>query len=158
MNKLYQLNKLVQIIGNLKHDKKRIGFTNGCYDLLHPGHIYNLAKSRLLCDFLIVGLNSDSSVKKLKGKDRPIESQQLRISKLSSLIDVDAIVVFFDESPLKLIKLIMPDILIKGSDYKGKEVIGSNFVIEKGGSVEFIDILEDYSTSKIINDMKNIKT
>ena len=135
---------------SLKKEGLKIGFTNGCFDLLHKGHLSLLSQSRKKCDFLIVGLNSDSSVKLLKGNDRPIDSESIRLDKLSKIKDVDAITVFTEETPLNIINELLPNILFKGADYKIKKVIGSECVIENGGKIEFIDILDGFSTTNII--------
>ena len=155
LNKEYSTEKLIKKIVQLKKENISIGFTNGCFDLLHKGHIYSISEAKKKCDYLIVGLNSDISVIKLKGSNRPIDDQSNRILKLSKLDDVDAIIIFHDDNPLKLIKDINPDILFKGADYKDKEIIGSEFIIENGGKVELIDILNGYSTTNIIKNSSN---
>ena len=149
-NKEYSIKDLLKKINQLKNNNKVIGFTNGCFDLLHKGHLHSISTAKNNCDYLIIGLNSDISVTKLKGQSRPIDDQENRVLKLSELSDVDAIIVFYDETPLKLIKNIKPDILFKGIDYKDKEIIGSEFIIKNGGKVELIDFLDGYSTSNLI--------
>ena len=155
LNKEYSAENLIKKIVQLKKDNISIGFTNGCFDLLHKGHIYSISEAKKKCDYLIVGLNSDISVIKLKGSNRPIDDQSNRILKLSKLDDVDAIIIFHDDNPLKLIKDINPDILFKGADYKDKEIIGSEFIINNGGKIELIDILNGYSTTNIIKNSSN---
>jgi rfaE bifunctional protein nucleotidyltransferase chain/domain len=155
LNKEYSSVNLIKKIVQLKKENISIGFTNGCFDLLHKGHIYSISEAKKKCDYLIVGLNSDISVIKLKGSNRPIDDQSNRILKLSKLDDVDAIIIFHDDNPLKLIKDINPDILFKGTDYKNKEIIGSEFIIKNGGKVELIDILNGYSTTNIIKNSSN---
>ena len=155
LNKEYSTEKLIKKIVQLKKENICIGFTNGCFDLLHKGHIYSISEAKKKCDYLIVGLNSDISVIKLKGSNRPIDDQSNRILKLSKLDDVDAIIIFHDDNPLKLIKDINPDILFKGADYKNKEIIGSEFIIKNGGKVELIDILKGYSTTNMIKNSSN---
>ena len=155
LNKEYSTEKLIKKIVQLKKENISIGFTNGCFDLLHKGHIYSISEAKKKCDYLIVGLNSDISVIKLKGSNRPIDDQLNRILKLSKLDDVDAIIIFHDDNPLKLIKDINPDILFKGADYKDKEIIGSEFIINNGGKVELIDILNGFSTTNIIKNSSN---
>lgn len=154
-NKLYNIIDLKKKIDLLRNKKKLIGFTNGCFDLLHEGHLKLLTKSRNLCDYLIVGLNSDSSVKKLKGQSRPIDSELDRINKLSKQSKVDAIILFSNSTPLKLIEKIKPQILFKGSDYKDKVIIGEEVVKNGGGKVILIDILKGYSTSNLIKKRLN---
>lgn len=155
LNKEYSAVNLIKKIVQLKKENISIGFTNGCFDLLHKGHIYSISEAKKKCDYLIVGLNSDISVIKLKGSNRPIDDQSNRILKLSKLDDVDAIIIFHDDNPLKLIKDINPDILFKGADYKNKEIIGSEFIIKNGGKVKLIDILKGYSTTNIIKNSSN---
>jgi rfaE bifunctional protein nucleotidyltransferase chain/domain len=138
---------------DLRQKKKSIVFTNGCFDVLHFGHVSYLAEARNLGDVLIIGLNSDSSVKKLKGESRPINDENARAMLLASLVFVDAVVIFNEDTPEKIIKMINPKILVKGGDYKIENIAGADFVIENGGSVEVISFVEGYSSSKII---KNI--
>ena len=137
-------------IENIRKQGKRIGFTCSTFDLLHAGHTSMLAEAKSRCDFLIVGLNSDSSIKSLKGNTRPIEKEVTRIKKLSNISDIDALIVFSDEAPLNIIKEIQPDILFKGSDYRDKDIIGSKSVLKKGGKVILIELLNGYSTTNII--------
>tara|TARA_B100001769_G_C21960351_1_gene516804 strand:- start:24 stop:494 length:471 start_codon:yes stop_codon:yes gene_type:complete len=149
--KIFSKYEILKKISNLR-DEKIIGFTNGCFDLLHEGHFHLIRKSKLRCDFLIIGLNSDESVKILKGESRPIENQQQRAKNLSKIKEVDAIVIFSTETPEDIIKDLNPNILIKGGDYNKDDIVGSKFVIENGGTVEVIDLLPGFSTTKIINE------
>tara|TARA_B110000438_G_scaffold148637_1_gene143156 strand:+ start:24517 stop:24975 length:459 start_codon:yes stop_codon:yes gene_type:complete len=137
-----------------KKSNKKVVFTNGCFDILHPGHIHLLRKAKLLGDILIVGLNSDKSVKILKGNNRPINKELDRIKLLSSLRYIDYVTVFNEETPLNLIKQIIPNVLVKGSDYDSKNIVGVEFVIENGGAVEIIKLKKDFSTTKLINNFK----
>ena len=149
--KIYLLNELILKINLLKKkDKVTIGFTNGCFDLLHKGHLHSLAEAKKKCDYLIVAINSDASVKSLKGNDRPIDNVCTRLKKLSNIKDVDALIVFTEDTPIKIINELLPDILFKGLDYRNTKVIGSECVIKNGGKVELIDILEGFSTTNII--------
>ena len=150
LDKLFNKNQLVIYLEEIRTDNVIVGFTNGCFDLLHKGHLSLLSQAKKQCDFLIVAINSDSSVKKLKGSDRPVDGEQIRLKKLSIIKDVDALIVFNEETPLKIINELMPNILFKGADYKYKEVIGSHSIIKNGGKIEFIDILEGFSTTNII--------
>ncbi|MCD4682125.1 MAG: D-glycero-beta-D-manno-heptose 1-phosphate adenylyltransferase [Bacteroidales bacterium] len=134
---------------------KRIVFTNGCFDIIHLGHIDYLSKAKDLGDILIVGLNTDDSVKRIKGDTRPITDEKSRAMILSSLRFVDAVVFFNEDTPHNLIKEVQPDILIKGSDYKADEIVGSDIVQKKGGKVITIDYLEGYSTTSILEKVKN---
>tara|TARA_A100000164_G_C21880609_1_gene760067 strand:- start:68 stop:484 length:417 start_codon:yes stop_codon:yes gene_type:complete len=131
-----------------------VGFTNGCFDLLHEGHIYLLKKSRNYCDYLIVGLNSDNSVKRLKGKDRPIENQIKRYENLKSISYVDEVIIFYENTPYDLINRIQPDVLLKGSDYSNKNIVGAEIVKKNGGKVITIELLQGYSTTKKISLLK----
>lgn len=149
--KLLSGKEILNKISEIKH-KKIIGFTNGCFDLLHEGHIYLVREAKKRCDFLIIGLNSDESVKALKGESRPIENQEQRAKNLSKMKEVDAVAIFNTETPENIIKYLNPDILIKGGDYNKIDIVGSKFVIENGGSVEVIDLLPGFSTTKIINE------
>ena len=155
LNKYFKKDQLLEYLIKIKESNLKLGFTNGCFDLLHGGHLSLLSQSKKKCDFLIVGLNSDSSIKLLKVKDRPIENLSIRLNNLSKITDVDALIVFNEVTPLKIIDEILPDILFKGADYKDKEVIGSKSVIKNGGRIEFIDILEGFSTTNIIKNSSN---
>ena len=128
----------------------KIGFTNGCFDLIHPGHLSILAKSRGACDRLVVGLNSDVSVRQLKGRSRPIQTENSRASIMASLASVDLVVLFSEDTPIKLIETIKPDVLAKGADYSLNEVVGTDFVQSYGGKVLLIDLEEGHSTTKTI--------
>ena len=129
--------------------EKKIVFTNGCFDLLHLGHIEYMAKAADLGGALIVGLNSDVSVKKIKGDHSPINDEHSRAMVLASLSFVDAVVLFDEETPFELIKDIQPDILVKGKDYQVEEIAGSDIVLSSGGEIITIDLTEGYSTTKI---------
>lgn len=145
--KIKSLDEICQI---LKNNDKKVVFTNGCFDILHAGHIKYLNKAKKLGDILIIGLNSDSSVKRLKGKTRPINSQNSRALLLSALEFVDFVVIFDEDTPLNLIEKIRPDILVKGADYAGKEVVGSNIAKE----VVLVEFEDGFSTTNIINKIK----
>lgn len=137
-----------------KKNEKKIIFSNGCFDLLHKGHIDLLAKARSLGDVLIVGLNSDVSVKALKGDKRPIQNQKVRFNNLLKLNSVDLIIIFEEETPLKLIKKIQPNIIVKGQDYKVKHVVGYNTIKGWGGEVVLVPLTKGYSTTSIIKKNK----
>ena len=128
---------------------KKIVFTNGCFDLLHLGHIEYLAKASELGGALIIGLNSDISVRKIKGRNRPINDEHARSMVLASLSFVDAVVLFNEETPYELIKTIQPDILVKGKDYKVEGISGHDIVLANGGEIITVDLTEGYSTTKI---------
>ena len=148
------INELLKYVTLIKNDSKTIGFTNGCFDLLHEGHIFLISESKKYCDFLIVAINSDESIKILKGKERPIDNVYNRILKLSKNSDVDVITVFKDQTPIKLIKAIMPDILIKGYDYKNKNIVGADYVVKSGGTIKLIDLVPNISTTSLIKKNK----
>jgi rfaE bifunctional protein nucleotidyltransferase chain/domain len=131
-------------------NSKTIAFTNGVFDILHEGHIAVLAKAASFADMLIVGINSDASVKKLKGESRPVNHQQSRALLLAALIIVDAVVIFEEGTPLELIKKIKPDVLVKGGDYTIDTIVGSKEVFANGGRVEIIPLEEGFSTTGII--------
>ena len=128
---------------------KKIVFTNGCFDILHLGHIDYLSKAKDLGDLLIIGLNTDESVRKIKGNSRPIQDEISRAIILASLGFVDAVVFFGEETPLNLIKITQPDILVKGADYKPEDIVGYDIVKNKGGEIVTIEFLEGYSTTAI---------
>ena len=130
---------------------KKIGFTNGCFDLLHPGHIALLESSKTHCDILVVGLNSDRSVAKLKGSARPIQDQLSRKTILTALKAVSLVIIFDEETPETLIKQLKPDIIVKGGDYNIEDIIGADFVRSYGGEVLTIPYLEGNSSTYIID-------
>ena len=136
-----------------KNLKKTIVFTNGCFDLLHKGHIDLLTKASEFGDKLIVGINSDESVKKIKGDNRPIENQKTRKKNLIELQYVDDVYVFEETTPLKIIKFICPDVLVKGADYDVHEIVGAKFVSANGGKVRTIQLTPGFSTTKSIEKM-----
>ena len=152
--KVFDLDSISEKVNNWK-SKNHIVFTNGCFDILHLGHIDYLFKASKLGDKLIVGINTDKSIQRIKGENRPIQNEFSRTSILASLSCVDAVVLFHEDTPKQLIELIQPNTLVKGADYEVENIVGSNFVIANGGSVETIPFLEGYSTSHIINSIKN---
>jgi D-beta-D-heptose 7-phosphate kinase/D-beta-D-heptose 1-phosphate adenosyltransferase len=130
---------------------KKIGFTNGCFDLVHPGHISLLTQARAKCDRLVVGLNADASVRRLKGAGRPVQDETARAIVLASLAMVDLVVIFGDDTPEILIKQIRPDVLVKGADYKRENIVGADFVASYGGEVVLAELVPDRSTSDLIH-------
>ena len=137
-------------INNLKAEKKKIVFTNGCFDLLHVGHIRYLSNAKKLGDFLIVGLNSDESVKILKGQNRPINQFEDRAMLLSALRSVDLVIIFEEQTPENLINKIVPDVLVKGGDYDIEDIAGYHTVIKNGGKVRTLDFYKGYSSTNYI--------
>jgi len=152
--KIFTLPDLLSRINQWRQLGKTIAFTNGCFDILHEGHIYSLSQAASEADYLIVGVNSDASVKKLKGESRPINNENSRSKLLASLMLVDAVIIFKEDTPLDLIKSLLPDVLIKGGDYKVNEIAGAKEVIENGGRVVINPILNGFSTTSIIDKMK----
>jgi len=136
---------------------KKIVFTNGVFDILHQGHIFSLSQAAREGDVLIIGLNADASVKRLKGDSRPVNNQESRALVLASLVMVDAVVLFEEDSPLELIKSLMPDVLVKGGDYTVEQIAGAKEVIANGGHVVINPILEGFSTTNIIQQISNNK-
>ena len=150
LNKVRNLRELKIIVNRLKKQHKTIVFTNGCFDLIHPGHVSYLEKARQKGDVLILGLNSDSSVKKIKGKKRPILNQKARAMVLSALTCIDYIVIFNETTPINLIRALKSDIIIKGADWKNKGIVGTDLVRAYGGKVSTIKLVKGYSTSNLI--------
>ena len=156
MNKRIDDISLSGLLDLLSDNQQKIVFTNGCFDLLHPGHIDYLQKAKNLGDVLFIGLNSDKSVSLLKGNTRPINPVEDRIIMLEALECVDFIVVFEEETPLKLIEKIKPQILVKGGDYTKETIVGADFVIDIGGRVEIIPFKEGYSSTRLIEKIKTL--
>lgn len=144
----------IEIINRIKAERKKIVFTNGCFDLLHVGHIRYLAQAKKLGDFLIIGLNSDSSVKELKGENRPINSFEDRATLLSAIESVDLVIMFEEQTPENLIKDIVPDILVKGEDYNIEDIVGYQTVMQNGGQVKTLSFYDGYSSTNYINKIK----
>jgi len=132
----------------------RVGFTNGCFDLLHPGHVSLLRQSRSRCDRLVVGLNSDRSVRELKGPTRPVQEEAARAQVLASLADVDAVVIFDEETPIALIEALRPDLLVKGADYTVETVVGAEIVKAYGGEIYLADLAAGHSTTATISRLR----
>ena len=153
-SKIYTLPKLVEQSKVWRNNGEKIVFTNGCFDLLHRGHVEVLANTSDLGDKLIVGLNTDSSIQDLKGKNRPIIDENSRAILLASLQFIDAIVFFSEDTPYHLIETILPDILAKGGDYKVEEIIGHEVVLQNGGEVILVPFIDGFSTTNIVNKIK----
>jgi D-glycero-beta-D-manno-heptose 1-phosphate adenylyltransferase len=148
--KIFTLPDLLKQINRWRLMKKTISFTNGCFDILHEGHIFSLSQAASEADLLIVGVNADASVKKLKGENRPINNEQSRAFLLASLLMVDAVVIFEEDTPLNLINAILPDVLVKGGDYSIDEIVGAKEVIANGGKVVINPILQGFSTTALL--------
>ena len=154
-NKILTLPELQKRIAQWRLQSKTIVFTNGCFDILHAGHIASLKEAAEHGDILVIGLNSDHSIRDLKGKNRPINDEYSRALLLASLVMVDAVILFTEPTPLDLIKSIQPDVMVKGGDYKVDEIAGAREVMEWGGKVIISPIIEGFSTSSIINKIQN---
>jgi D-beta-D-heptose 7-phosphate kinase/D-beta-D-heptose 1-phosphate adenosyltransferase len=150
MNQIKSLEELLEIRKNLKAQNKKVVFTNGCFDIIHSGHIDYLNKAKLLGDVLIVGINSDLSVSNIKGNKRPILKESERALIVSNLKPVDYVTLFDDDTPAKLIEKLIPDILVKGGDWAIEKIVGREVVIANGGTVKSIEFVSNQSTSKII--------
>jgi D-beta-D-heptose 7-phosphate kinase/D-beta-D-heptose 1-phosphate adenosyltransferase len=155
-SKIKELSSMKQEIDGLKSEGKRIVFTNGCFDILHPGHARYLYTARELGDYLIVAVNSDTSVRAIKGDERPIQPQEVRTEMLAALGCVDGVVVFDEEDPLKVIQYLMPDVLVKGGDWPEDKIIGADVVKGAGGEVKSIPFVMGYSTTDIINRLREL--
>lgn len=151
IKKIQDIKKVEKIIRRLKSDGKKIVFTNGCFDLVHPGHIRYLYEAKNLGDFLVVAINDDCSVKRIKGPKRPIMSEKARAEIIASLGCVDVVLIFSEDTPENVIRLLIPDILVKGADWKEDEIVGADIVKDAGGKVITIPYVQGYSTSSIIN-------
>jgi len=136
--------------------EKKISFTNGVFDILHPGHIFSLSQAAKEADYLVVGLNSDESVKRLKGDGRPVNGEDARALILASLILVDVVIIFEEDTPLELIKAIKPDVLVKGGDYKIEQIVGAKEVVAHGGRVVINPLIEGFSTTAIIEKLTRV--
>jgi D-glycero-beta-D-manno-heptose 1-phosphate adenylyltransferase len=152
--KIYTLSDIQKQVASWRVSNKTIAFSNGCFDILHEGHISSLSAAAKEADYLVIGVNSDESAKKLKGPERPINNEKSRSLLLSNLAIVDAVVIFNEDTPLELIKAILPDVLVKGGDYTVEQIVGSKEVIENGGRVVINPIVEGFSTTGIIQHIK----
>jgi len=150
-SKIFDHTLLSQRVAMWKFQNRKIVFTNGCFDILHRGHIEYLSKARDLGDVLIIGLNTDSSVKRIKGGNRPVQDETSRAMILASLRFVEAIVLFDEDTPYNLISLVKPDVLVKGGDYTEETIVGADIVKASGGEVVTVPLTEGYSTTQILN-------
>jgi len=153
-NKIMTIEQAKAFMQACKTTGKTVAFTNGCFDILRPGHLFSLAQTAKEADYLLVGLNSDISVKKLKGPERPINNTESRASILANLVLVDVVVVFEEDTPLQLIQTLLPDVLVKGGDYTIDTIVGAKEVIANGGKVIINPIVEGFSTTNIIEKIK----
>ena len=155
-HKIYSREALTRQCNIWRITGKKIVFTNGCFDILHHGHLALLAEAADLGNILIVGLNTDSSVQRLKGPERPITNENDRLFQIASLLCTSAVCLFDEDTPENLIQLIRPDVLVKGGDYTIDKIVGANYVQSHGGSVEIIPFVNGYSTSSIISRIKRL--
>ncbi len=156
-NKIKNLKQLESIIAASQRKGERAVFTNGCFDILHLGHIRYLEQAKALGDKLVVALNSDASVRKLKGESRPIFSEQTRANLVAALECVDYVIIFSQATPLVLIKALKPDVLVKGGDWRKSDIVGKDFVESYGGKVATVSFMKGYSSTSIINKMRRSK-
>ncbi len=154
-SKIFSRDALNKKLHLWRFKQQKIVFTNGCFDLLHAGHIHLLSKAAEQGDVMIVGLNTDDSVKKIKGENRPLQDENTRALVLASLFFVNAVVLFSEETPAELIKAISPDVLVKGGDYKPEQIVGADWVTSHGGKVEIIPLVEGHSTTTLEQKIKS---
>jgi D-beta-D-heptose 7-phosphate kinase/D-beta-D-heptose 1-phosphate adenosyltransferase len=157
-DKILTLPELQKKLAQWRVLSKTMAFTNGCFDILHTGHITALTEAGNHADFLVVGVNSNTSVTKLKGENRPVNDEHARALLLASLSMVDAVIIFNQDTPLELIKAIQPDVLVKGGDYKLEEIVGAKEVMEAGGKVIINPIVAGFSTTNIIHKLQHKET
>ena len=150
------INILKPLIESIQQENKTVVFTNGCFDIIHPGHIHILQQAKAKGDILVVGLNSDSSIKSFKSPNRPVCSQEDRAFVLASLSCVDYVIIFDEDTPERLIVELSPDVLVKGKDYDGKLISGSDYMLANGKKIELVDLINGKSTSSIIERIKKI--
>jgi rfaE bifunctional protein nucleotidyltransferase chain/domain len=156
VNKVIEITSLKEQLIHSKKGGKKIIFTNGCFDILHFGHVSYLQKAKAIGDILVIGLNSDDSIQRIKGPQRPIFPQKARAEVLAALSCVDWIVIFNEDTPKKLIEQVLPDVLVKGADWKGREVVGQDVVENAGGHVEFIEYVDNFSTTGAIEKILSV--
>ena len=149
-SKIFQLPDLIRRIAQWRILGKTVAFTNGVFDIMHRGHIASLSEAAREADYLIVGLNSDASTKRLKGDSRPVNNEEARAIVMASLLMVDAVVLFEEDTPLELIKTVMPDVLVKGGDYTEEQIVGAREVKANGGKIVINPIVQGYSTTGLI--------
>ena len=155
-NKMLTFNGIQHQVKRWKLLDKKVVFTNGCFDILHEGHMEILSQAAASGDILVVGVNTDASVKKLKGDNRPVNKETFRALMLASLTIIDAVVLFDEETPLELIRIIEPDTLIKGGDYAIEQIVGAEDVIKNGGEVKIIPLVKGYSTTALIQKIQDL--
>lgn len=155
-NKIFSRDSLYKHCNSWRALGKKIVFTNGCFDILHRGHLDYLARAADFGNILVIGVNTDASVKRLKGDSRPLVNEQDRLFQLASLVYVDAVCLFDEDTPQELIEIVKPDVLAKGGDYTINTIVGADFVAKNGGRVEVIPFVEGYSTTGLIDNIKKL--
>jgi len=153
-DKIFSLSQLQEQVQQWRDQGSKIVFTNGCFDLLHLGHVDYLEKAKQLGDKLVLGLNTDASISRIKGPSRPLQDEMSRARIMASLLFIDAVVLFDDDTPLELIKAVQPDILVKGDDYAVTQIVGHEVVTARGGEVKTVPLVKGYSTTNIVNKIK----
>ncbi|ARS37107.1 D-glycero-beta-D-manno-heptose 1-phosphate adenylyltransferase [Pontibacter actiniarum] len=154
-DKIYSLPQLLEQVQKWRAQGQQIVFTNGCFDLLHLGHVDYLEKARQLGDKLVLGLNTDASISRIKGPSRPLQDEMSRARVMASLLFIDAVVLFDEDTPLNLIQAVQPDILVKGDDYAVEQIVGHEVVQARGGAVKTVPLVKGYSTTSIVNKIEN---
>jgi len=154
--KIFTKPQLIHFLAAARVTGKTISFTNGCFDILHEGHIFSLSQAAKEADILVLGVNSDASTKRLKGPERPINNEHSRSLLLASLVIVDAVVIFDEDTPLDLIKAVQPDVLVKGGDYTLEQIVGAKDVMANGGRVVINPIVNGFSTTGIIQKIRTL--
>jgi rfaE bifunctional protein nucleotidyltransferase chain/domain len=157
VNKIMSNSEAVEKIEGWKSRGEKIVFTNGCFDILHAGHVDYLEKASLKGDRLVVGVNTDSSIRRIKGEKRPIIDESSRSRVLAALGFVDAVILFSEDTPIELIRQLKPDVLVKGKDYDISNIVGADIVMQNGGKVETIELTEGFSTTNVISKIKKLK-
>lgn len=157
VNKIISTPNALKKMNEWKSKGEKVVFTNGCFDILHAGHVDYLEKASLKGDRLVVGLNTDASVRRIKGEKRPIVDESSRSRVLAALGFVDAVVLFEEDTPLELIRQLLPDILVKGKDYDISNIVGADVVMQNGGKVETIELTEGFSTTNVISKIRKLK-
>jgi len=153
---IIKIDEFISIRENIRKDGKSLVFTNGCFDIIHRGHVEYLNQAKSLGDYLIIGVNSDNSVKKLKGKSRPINKENDRAFVLDNLKAVDFVIIFNEDTPYEIIKKTLPDFLVKGGDWKEEDIVGADIVKSNGGKVLSLKYIKDYSTTSIIKELNDL--
>jgi rfaE bifunctional protein nucleotidyltransferase chain/domain len=154
-DKILSLPQLLEHINTWRSQGRKIVFTNGCFDLLHLGHVDYLEKARQFGDKLVLGLNTDASISRIKGPSRPLQDEMSRARVMASLLFIDAVVLFNEDTPLELIKAVQPDILVKGDDYTIESIVGHEVVLGRGGEVKTVSLVKGYSTTSIVKKIEN---